>query len=206
MPGAVATGLAPPDDVITVTLKLRRKRSLTPRGRRRSADDPRRAGAATYGAAEADIAKVTAAFQALGLQVQSTNQATRTVILSGTVAAMQAAFDVKLFDYASPSGDYRGRIGPVHLPAALNGVIVGVFGLDSRRVARRRRQPARDAPPAPAVAAAWRTPAQLAARYSFPPGDGAGQTVGLLEFGGGYFPADLAQFCTLANIAAPPKA
>ena len=37
------------------------------------------------------------------------------------------------------------------------------------------------------------------------PGDGAGQTVALLEFGGGYFPADLAQFCTMANIAVPPK-
>lgn len=46
-------------------------------------------------------------------------------------------------------------------------------------------------------------PKQLGDRYNFPPGDGTGQTVALLEFGGGYFPEDLQQFCRLAGIAVP---
>ncbi|HVA51601.1 MAG TPA: S53 family peptidase [Pirellulales bacterium] len=44
---------------------------------------------------------------------------------------------------------------------------------------------------------------QLAAHYNYPSGDGSGQTVGLLEFGGGYFPDDLKKFCSLAGISPP---
>ena len=39
--------------------------------------------------------------------------------------------------------------------------------------------------------------------YHFPPGDGTGQTIALFEFGGGYFPSDLTQFCHMAGIALP---
>lgn len=53
------------------------------------------------------------------------------------------------------------------------------------------------------IPSSWYTPAELAKHYNFPSGDGAGQTVGLLEFGGGYFPDDLKMFCKLANINVP---
>jgi len=46
---------------------------------------------------------------------------------------------------------------------------------------------------------------QLAAHYNFPAGDGSGQSIGLLEFGGGYFPDDLKKFCTMAKLPAPPQ-
>jgi kumamolisin len=119
---------------------------------------------------------------------------------------MEAAFQVKLFNYSHASGSYRGRVGRVHIPVALQDIVQGVFGLDNRQVARRRRQPVRDNSNArlASVPSAWYLPSQLAAHYNFPPGDGSGQTVGLLEFGGGYFPSDLQQFCTLANIPTPP--
>jgi kumamolisin len=54
-----------------------------------------------------------------------------------------------------------------------------------------------------AAARSWFFPAELAAIYNFPAGDGSGQTVGLLEFGGGYFPDDLTTFCQNANIQTP---
>jgi kumamolisin len=202
LPGAVAKGRTRSDQVVEVTVKLRRKQPLTTEIAV-AAPMTREALAAAYGADPADIAAATAAFTSLGLQVRGADQATRTVRLSGTVGALEAAFDVKLFDYDAPDGAYRGRVGAIHLPPELDGVVVGVFGLDNRRVARRRRQPARDAEAR--GPAAWRAPAQFAARYKYPPGTGAGQTIGLLEFGGGYFPADLAQFCTLADIAKPPE-
>jgi kumamolisin len=199
--GAIATGRTAADEQLSVTLKLRRKAPLTVE----AAAAARVIGAAlaqAYGADPADIAAVTTALEALGLRVQSTNAATRTVIVQGSVAAMEAAFDVKLFDYKHPDGDYRGRVGAVCLPPQLAGIVVGVFGLDNRRVARRRRPPTRDAAAGPGVDP---VPAShFAARYNYPPGDGGGQTVGLLEFGGGYFPADLAQFCTAADIVTPP--
>jgi kumamolisin len=134
------------------------------------------------------------------------NPATRTVRLSGTVAAMEAAFQVKLFSYSHESGFYRGRVGSVNVPGSLTDIVQGVFGLDNRRVARQRRQPAHDktSPALASVPSAWYVPSELATHYDFPPGDGGGQTVGLLEFGGGYFPADLKKFCALAGIVIPP--
>jgi len=41
--------------------------------------------------------------------------------------------------------------------------------------------------------------AHVANIYGFPPGDGGGESIGLLEFGGGYFPDDLAKFCELVD-------
>ena len=40
--------------------------------------------------------------------------------------------------------------------------------------------------------------------YNFPDGDGEGQTIGILEFGGGYFENDLKEFCDLAGISTIP--
>ena len=55
---------------------------------------------ATYGASAADISKVTKTFQQFGLtKVGAVNPARRTVRLPGTVANMEKAFQVTLFDY-----------------------------------------------------------------------------------------------------------
>jgi len=159
----------------------------------------------TYGASQKDIDTVVGALRKFGLKVVSTDATTRSVRLSGTVAAMEDAFLVRLFNYEHESGAYRGRVGQVHVPAKLENIVEGVFGLDDRRVARRRRQPARDNHGAKAATgiASWYRPAQLAKHYNFPAGDGAGQTVGILEFGGGYFDSDLQSFCTIAGTSKP---
>ena len=39
------------------------------------------------------------------------------------------------------------------------------------------------------------TPADLEQRYNFPPGAGAGQSIAIGEFGGGYFAEDVAAYC-----------
>jgi kumamolisin len=95
----------------------------------------------------------------------------------------------------------------VSVPIAVKDIVQGVFGLDNRRVVRRRR-PSAEAKAQQhltSVPSSWYLPSELAAHYNFPAGDGSGQTVGLLEFGGGYFPSDLAAFCQLAKIAKPPN-
>ena len=205
LPGAVATGRTNAHTVLNVTLKLRRKKPLPEIAGRPETPLTRQQLADQYGAAPADIDAVVKAFAPFGLKVAEKNSATRTVKLSGTVAAMEQAFQVKLFNYKHESGDYRGRVGRVNVPSSGKEIVQGVFGLDNRRVVRRRRpQQAASHKPLTSVPSAWYTPSELAAHYNFPSGDGSGQTVGLLEFGGGYFPTDLAEFCKLANIAAPP--
>jgi kumamolisin len=112
-------------------------------------------------------------------------------------------------EFDGPRGPYRGRIGALHVPAALAHDIVGVFGLDNRRVVRRRpdgghKRHAIDHTATAAKKRPWFFPSELASAYDFPAGDGSGQTIGLLEFGGGYFPDDLAAFGKAAGLASLP--
>ena len=47
------------------------------------------------------------------------------------------------------------------------------------------------------------SPSQIAAHYRFPAGTGAGQTIAIAEFGGGFFPDDLAAFCAKHDSPVP---
>lgn len=206
LPGARALGGANPNSNIEVTVKLRRKKPLPRLEGRPASVMTRKALADTYGATREDVASVMEAFAKFGLKTEASSEATRSVRLSGSVANMEKAFLVKLIDYAHPEGNYRGRVGNVHVPAEVKGIVQGVFGLDNRRVARRRRQPIRDASQARALSkipASWYIPSELASHYNFPAGEGSGQAVGLLEFGGGYFSQDLEKFCKLAGVDVP---
>src|SRR5262249_20311756 len=87
-------------------------------------------------------------------------------------------------------GEYRGRQGTLMIPAELKGIVTGVFGLGQRRMARRKVGAAASAALLPL------TPADLEQRYNFPPGDGAGQSIAIAEFGGGYFADDTTAYCT----------
>ncbi len=206
LPGARAVGRTNPQEALKVTIKLRRKKNLPELTSRPKKALTREQLAAAYGASAADAKKVSAVLGQFGLKTVSTNLATRTIHLSGTASDAEKAFDVKLFDYTHTGGNYRGRVGQVHVPKELDGIVQGVFGMDNRCMVRRRPQPIPPANRAKAltqIPASWYIPSQLASHYSFPAGDGSGQAVGLLEFGGGFFPADLASFCSLANVAVP---
>ena len=94
---------------------------------------------------------------------------------------------------------YRGREGHVHLPADLVPVVEGVFGLDNRQRARPLFQRAAQAQTARAL-----TPPEVARLYDFPPGiSAAGQCIGLLEFGGGFDPADITTWFTNLGLTPP---
>jgi len=153
-----------------------------------------------YGADPETVKRVSAALQALGLHVEEHSELTRSLRVTGTVAQMEAAFRAGLGSYRAADGQlFRGREGELQVPAELDGLITGVFGLDQRRVAFRKAQPS-------AAAAALTgplSPSEIAAHYRFPAGTGAGQTVAIAEFGGGYFADDLAAFCAKNGTAVP---
>ena len=206
IPGSRLLGAANPHGVVEVTVKVRRKAQLPELTTRPAKAMTREELAQTYGASQEDIDKVSQVLGTFGLKTLEASAATRTVRLSGTVQQMESAFQTKLFNYSHESGDYRGRVGAIHIPSELQDIVHGVFGLDNRRVARRRRHPIRNLTRAKHTASvpdSWYIPSQLATHYSFPKGDGSGQTVALLEFGGGYFPSDLQEFCKLAGVAVP---
>jgi kumamolisin len=160
--------------------------------------------AAAHGAAAADLAKVRAFARKSGLRVVSASPAERSVKVSGTVRAFSAAFDVKLMQYSHPDGDYRGRIGSIHLPRELTKVVQGVFGMDNRRQARPHFSRKKKAGKASGGGPVPFTAPQVAALYDFPPGtDGTGECIGIIEFGGGYTPSDLATYFKKVGITAP---
>ena len=210
--GAVASGRADGKAEIEVTLKLRRKKALPTLSGRPANPITRKQLVAKYGASTSDIAKVEKSLARFGLKRVTSDPATRTVRLRGTVADMEEAFQVKLFNYTHETStheteSYRGRVGPVQIPSELKAIVQGVFGLDNRRMVRHRRQPVRHpvgAMSASATASLY-TPSELASHYNFPPGDGGGQAVGLLEFGGGYFANDLKKFCEMAKVPNLPN-
>ena len=91
--------------------------------------------------------------------------------------------------------EHRYREGGLQIPAELNGIVLAVLGLDDRPQARAqfRHAPAAGArAAAPAAAPTSYTPPQVAELYQFPAGtDGTGQTIAIIELGGGFGSSDL---------------
>jgi kumamolisin len=182
MPGARVVGPADPTERLEVTVLVRRRAASELRARAaqlaaRYASTPyltREDFAARHGADAADLAAVRAFAAAHGLVVVLEHAARRTVILSGTVAQFNAAFNVQLQRMQHDSCSYRGRSGSIELPSSLHGVVEAVLGLDSRPQAEAhfRVRPA-------ASAATSFTPTQVASLYGFPASTGVGQCVAL---------------------------
>ena len=95
------------------------------------------------------------------------------------MANFSKAFDVELKRYEHPGGSYRGRTGPVHVPAEIADIVQGVFGLDDRPQAKAHFQVRQRATGIRALTPDHSfTPTQLATLYDFPKdADGSGQTI-----------------------------
>jgi kumamolisin len=205
--GATVLGAADPQERIEVTVKVRRKAPLPQLTGRPAVPLSRQDAAAKYGASDADIAEVKRVLQGYGLEILGSNTATRSVTVAGSVQAMEKAFLVKLFRCTSEFGKYRGRTGVLQIPAELKDIVVGVYGLDTRRVVHRHRpRPlagTRLAHAGPAGAHRGFFPQELAKLYDFPDGDGAGQSIGILEFGGRIQSDALEVFCKQIGVPQP---
>ncbi|MGD0084606.1 MAG: protease pro-enzyme activation domain-containing protein, partial [Acidimicrobiales bacterium] len=153
-----------------------------------------------YGADEADIERVVAFAQSHGLLVEEVLPQRRTVRVSGTAQQFNEVFDTPLRMYSYRGTTFRGRTGRVSVPAEVSDVIEGVFGLDNRPIARHRSQVV-----APRVSTTNQlTPLEVAVAYDFPPGvDGTGQSIAIVEFGGGYRASDLTTFFGGLGLACP---
>jgi kumamolisin len=157
----------------------------------------REAYAREYGASREDLDAVHAFAHAADLQVTLSDSARRTVRVEGTLGALAAAFGTS-FSMVSVAGGapFRARSGALTVPAAIGEIVRGVFGLDERVQAHRHSRPA-------ARAQRGVSPVAVADAYGFPPGDGAGQTIALVELGGGYVESDLKKFFKKLTIETP---
>ena len=199
---------ANPAETLTVTVVLRRKTPLQANalGESRLTREEYRA---RHAADPAAVEEVHAFAKEFHLAAED-NAPRRIVQLTGTVANMEKAFGVKLTHHAGPDGAiYRVRQGDICIPESLAGQVDAVLGLDNRPQAkphfRRIKHP--DTPGTivhPRAVASSYTPVQVAELYGLPSGSNAnGQTIALLELGGGFKPADIKTYFESLGIAVP---
>jgi kumamolisin len=214
VPGSHAVGPVPKDERFEVTVRVRRKTPLQnlaadgfradqlPSTRRYLTREEYAAG---HGADPADLAKVEAFAQVHGLVVVETSEARRSVFLSGTAAAFETAFGTTIEEREHGGGTYRGRTGPLTVPADLADIVEGVFGIDDRPVAKPHFQLRKAAPGMqPHATGGSFTPPELAKLYSFPTGlDGSGQCIAILELGGGSRTADIKAYFQELGLSVP---
>ncbi|MGH9328543.1 MAG: S53 family peptidase [Terriglobia bacterium] len=209
-PMAGASQIAPCDasEPILVTVVLRHPAAshnlpplaeLVAQGKRLTREDYE----ARYGADPEDISQVQAFAHANGLAVSEVSASVRTMRLSGTAGDFSRAFQVGLARYQHPGGVYRGCTGPVSIPADLQGVIVDVLGLDNRAQARPHYRILQNV--SPAQTSVSYDPPQVAELYDFPTGlNGQGETIGIIELGGGYTASDLNSYFASLGFSPPP--
>jgi len=197
-PVGTRVGDQPADEAIDVSVILKPKaRAAVPQSG--GATTTRAQFAADYGADPAAVAQVRQFAQEYGLTVIEESVPRRTVRLEGTAANMMKAFEVKLERYEDQGQQYRLCTGSIRLPADLAPSVEAVLGLDNRPQARTHFRVLKAA-----AASVSYSPRQVAQLYQFPLDvDGTGETVGIIELGGGYIAADLTKYFTGLGIKAP---
>ncbi len=201
--GSQQIGAIQPSETVRVTVILRRKGAdpAVAMGSGPQAHLSHDEFAQQHGANPDDIALVEKFAHEYQLTVVESSPQKRRVVLTGTAAAMTKAFGVAFACYKvqSTGHTFRGRTGAISIPQELEGVVVAVLGLDTRPVAKphfRRRKKA--------AAPTSFTPPQVAALYDYPAGvTGEGQTIAIIELGGGYSTADLKTYFSGLGVNEP---
>ncbi len=141
-----------------------------------------------YGADLEAVAAVKDFADEYGLQVEAeVESGRRTVHLTGSVAAMEKAFGTTLDERETAHGTLRVREGALTVPEELAPYLTAVLGLDNRPQTRPHSRVA-----VPHATNVSYTPVQVAQLYNFPNNlNAAGETIGIIELGGGFKPADI---------------
>ena len=150
-----------------------------------------------------------AADHGLAVDEATSSLSRRTLVLIGSAEQMQRAFQVELQDIDHDGDRYRVAKGAISLPGAYTTLVDAVLGLDTRPQARAHLRRLGDlnrgksARPAAAGTQGY-LPRQVAQFYNFPLTlDGTGETIGILELGGGYTTSDIQQYFQNQGLTVP---
>lgn len=144
-----------------------------------------------HSTSDAVISRLRTHAETCGLTVERADPAAHLLILRGTCQHAVAAFRPEgLGLYRAGDREFIGREGGLSVPEGMAGDIVAVMGFDHRPVARPHYRRAAS----PNAASTSYTPPQVAARYGFTSEPGTGQTIGLIELGGGYDATQMADY------------
>jgi kumamolisin len=204
LPGARPVGTVDPSQRIEVTVVTRRRAELPLDASGVPVRLTREELERRHGAEPADLELVGSILAAFGLEVTGQDPGSRRVTVAGPASAMTAAFGTELSLVSSqpPGGrewvTHRYREGALLIPAELDGIVVAVLGLDNRPQARSQARIAER------TDGTSYTPPEVAEIYQFPAGtDGTGQTLGIIELGGGFSASDLDTYFSGLGLATP---
>lgn len=188
---------------LTITLVLRRRAELPRDLIEGPSTISRQELGARYGADPADIDLVRRVLSRYGLEVTEGSPESRQMKVSGSIDQLCDVFGARLIRVSSPDPttgapvEHRHREGSLRIPAELDGVVRAVLGLDDRPQARAHMRRAA------AIQYSY-TPPQLAGVYRFPAGtDGSGQTLGIIELGGGFRQSELENYFSALGMPTP---
>lgn len=147
---------------------------------------------AYFAASKVDCDSVRAILVKAGFTVTASSYHYRTVDIRGDASLFAQYFGVQLGHYSDLSLRSGDAIEDIRVPAAIADLVTGVFGLDTRPMARSHSAPA-------ALSKAASPGNDLTVRdvmraYSFPDElTGEGETIAILQFGGAFSTQDLSQ-------------
>jgi kumamolisin len=187
---------------VEATVVVRRRANLTADDTLGGALSPEEF-AEKYGADPVDLELVERTLSGLGLTIVSSDAASRRIRVSGPADLVGQVFGTSLDAVTSGPAQsrvtHRSRSGGLSIPRALDGVVTAVLGLDTRPQARAQYRIAQ----AHATTVSY-TPLQLGEIYSFPPDtDGTGQTIAIIELGGGFEQSDLDTYFAGLGLSVP---
>jgi kumamolisin len=164
-----------------------------------------------YGASATDLDLIEQLAQKHDLMVVHRNAAERSIVLQGSLCDLLAAFPAEVQMYHHSTGPYRGRQGEIQIPEHLAGIVTGVFGFDTRPRHRSRHRHKIIAAAGPGGGNGVAS-TEFAKRYNFPTEfqgrslDGSGQTIAIIELGGGFRTSDLKVFFHEIKVPLPSVA
>src|SRR3984885_8422220 len=208
-PGATVAGKTDPQRNISVSVIVKRKNALDLKehmGRHLSQQE----FLDKYAADPANFDHLRDFAHKHGLTVDegASSLARRTMVMRGPASKMESAFGVTLNDYEKTGKKFHSYTGTISMLREYAEPVEAVLGLDNHPIAmphfrlldkQRKGKPKRH----PSQMASFNPP-QVAQLYNFPMAvNGAGQTIGILELGGGYNASDLSSYFTGLGIAEP---
>jgi kumamolisin len=206
-PGATVAGKTDAQRNISVSVIVKRKNRLdleTMIGRHISQQE----FSEKYGADPASFDHLRDFAHKHGLTVDegASSLARRTMVMRGPASKMEAAFGVTLNDYEKEGKKFHSYTGTISMLQEYAEPVEAVLGLDNHPIAMphfRLLDKPRTGKRQPSQTASFNPP-QVAQLYNFPMGpNGAGQTIGILELGGGYSASDLSSYFASLGIAEP---
>jgi kumamolisin len=121
-------------------------------------------------------------------------------VVKARIRDFEKALKIKIVYFNHTQGRYRSYLGSVQLPAKMAPIVTAVLGLDDRKTTVPHVHHG-SAPSGKEV-----EPAHVAHRYKYPKDrEGCGQTIAIIELGGGFYPADVRRQFKEHYKTPPPK-